>query len=726
MASGDAPMQDIELDVMSSAVSADSSSIKSRTPARAAGSCCACGGSGQPLTHRERVGLLVIGGTLALAVSITLAVSLAVPTVDLLAERTRGAMPGASPLEASFSGLFELLHGDRRVGVYRQACMQVDAESEMEIRCNVSAAAAFDADGALLDFVHDSDGSGQPTRFAVVVRTDGMPAFSFSGTTSALTAIPRATQLLFRSLPEQQDERLDVAFSVSEQEQTGTLQAVCVHIAVRSGATDVAQNAAASGEVPTAALAECARRLSDSEVVELRSEVARVRARAASRSLVPVALPPRASSAWLADAESRATNVVDLAAGALGQAWVRVLAVSKFPQITRGGTLFNRDEDLGLLGRLTLRLSDLQVGVSTLPTVLGRVHRVPRNVLDLYANGMQVKLAMTWRNSGCLSGISAAAQLFAHHRMCIGIIFGQWCYVDQRIEKRVQMGFVPHVEAIVTIKPSIDGSATVTFERESATAELIDFEHNLSMNAQQIQSAMNLLLAPLGGLFRIVGFLFDIIYNIVSRNTFAAFIASVPTEAERAATSEFRNMLPAPIRIPFAGALLTAAQLLVGSSPESREATLFLLELQKVGSAIVAITPPRSPIACSGRGPVATLNDVCVEDWGVNAVGDNMEFYCVDNILRACLSGEMCPWRSGGTCSQLFSASTCSAAGLYSERMAVARCQSVRREQRCQSFFFFRHCWDIEIPVDPPRGSVFYRSSPTTYLCRSGQLVLSG
>jgi hypothetical protein len=59
----------------------------------------------------------------------------------------------------------------------------------------------------------------------------------------------------------------------------------------------------------------------------------------------------------------------------------------------------------------------------------------------------------------------------------------------------------------------------------------------------------------------------------------------------------------------------------------------------------VSRTSASPALRCTGSGLVATVPDDCMDDGGVNGVGDTLEVYCVHKVARFCLSGEDCPWR---------------------------------------------------------------------------------
>ncbi|HTM20062.1 MAG TPA: hypothetical protein VL172_06140 [Kofleriaceae bacterium] len=67
-------------------------------------------------------------------------------------------------------------------------------------------------------------------------------------------------------------------------------------------------------------------------------------------------------------------------------------------------------------------------------------------------------------------------------------------------------------------------------------------------------------------------------------------------------------------------------------------------------------------LACTGGGLIATIGDECMDDGGVNGVGDGLEIYCSRGLTRFCLSGEACPWRDGRPA--VDDGTTCSHAGL--------------------------------------------------------------
>ncbi|CAF0983375.1 unnamed protein product [Didymodactylos carnosus] len=78
---------------------------------------------------------------------------------------------------------------------------------------------------------------------------------------------------------------------------------------------------------------------------------------------------------------------------------------------------------------------------------------------------------------------------------------------------------------------------------------------------------------------------------------------------------------------------------------------------------------------CNGTGVVFIIPDGCMDDGGIDSVGDSLEVYCVDHIARFCLSGEACPWRSPVLpYTPLSERQTCSPAGLTSDYMANASC----------------------------------------------------
>jgi hypothetical protein len=75
-----------------------------------------------------------------------------------------------------------------------------------------------------------------------------------------------------------------------------------------------------------------------------------------------------------------------------------------------------------------------------------------------------------------------------------------------------------------------------------------------------------------------------------------------------------------------------------------------------------------SPDAGSTNALVLDVPDQCVNDTGITAVGDSLEVYCQDNVMRFCLSGESCPWRDGTSPP---TDSTCSPSGLWGPAMAT-------------------------------------------------------
>jgi hypothetical protein len=76
------------------------------------------------------------------------------------------------------------------------------------------------------------------------------------------------------------------------------------------------------------------------------------------------------------------------------------------------------------------------------------------------------------------------------------------------------------------------------------------------------------------------------------------------------------------------------------------------------------------PTAADGSNGSLVLDvpDGCINDSGESAAGDSLEVYCVDDVMRFCLSGEMCPWR-GGLAPP--TESTCSPSGLLDPEMAT-------------------------------------------------------
>ncbi len=80
-----------------------------------------------------------------------------------------------------------------------------------------------------------------------------------------------------------------------------------------------------------------------------------------------------------------------------------------------------------------------------------------------------------------------------------------------------------------------------------------------------------------------------------------------------------------------------------------------------------------SSLACNGTGKIFEIPDPCMNDGGVDAVGDSLEIYCVCNRARFCLSGEKCPWRNMKH-DMKDDGKTCSRDGLPSSYMANAWC----------------------------------------------------
>ncbi len=80
-----------------------------------------------------------------------------------------------------------------------------------------------------------------------------------------------------------------------------------------------------------------------------------------------------------------------------------------------------------------------------------------------------------------------------------------------------------------------------------------------------------------------------------------------------------------------------------------------------------------SRLNCTGSGKIFEIPDPCMNDGGIDYVGDSLEIYCVCNIARFCLSGEACPWRDS-TSDTVDDGRTCSTAGLTSSYMANAWC----------------------------------------------------
>jgi len=75
---------------------------------------------------------------------------------------------------------------------------------------------------------------------------------------------------------------------------------------------------------------------------------------------------------------------------------------------------------------------------------------------------------------------------------------------------------------------------------------------------------------------------------------------------------------------------------------------------------------------CTGTGLVHRIQNTCMSDFGTSGSSDTLEVYCCDGAARFCLSGEACPWRAG--C--ITSVATCSRAGLPTDLMATATCQT--------------------------------------------------
>ncbi len=87
-----------------------------------------------------------------------------------------------------------------------------------------------------------------------------------------------------------------------------------------------------------------------------------------------------------------------------------------------------------------------------------------------------------------------------------------------------------------------------------------------------------------------------------------------------------------------------------------------------------ACTPaPTSKLDCKGKGKIFEIPDPCMNDGGIDYVGDSLEIYCICNRARFCLSGEACPWRNVTTNIE-DNGQTCSQAGLTSSYMANAWC----------------------------------------------------
>jgi hypothetical protein len=73
---------------------------------------------------------------------------------------------------------------------------------------------------------------------------------------------------------------------------------------------------------------------------------------------------------------------------------------------------------------------------------------------------------------------------------------------------------------------------------------------------------------------------------------------------------------------------------------------------------------------CGDSELITVVPDACIDDSGTSAINDNLEIYCQEGVMRFCLSGEACPWRSGPVPR---TKSTCSAAGLSRPAMATLR-----------------------------------------------------
>lgn len=80
-----------------------------------------------------------------------------------------------------------------------------------------------------------------------------------------------------------------------------------------------------------------------------------------------------------------------------------------------------------------------------------------------------------------------------------------------------------------------------------------------------------------------------------------------------------------------------------------------------------------SSLACTRTGKIFEVPDACLDDGGINGVGDSLEIYCVCNRARFCLSGEACPWRNMEA-NITDDGRTYSRAGLTSPYMANAWC----------------------------------------------------
>jgi hypothetical protein len=88
--------------------------------------------------------------------------------------------------------------------------------------------------------------------------------------------------------------------------------------------------------------------------------------------------------------------------------------------------------------------------------------------------------------------------------------------------------------------------------------------------------------------------------------------------------------------------------------------------LDLCGNSRTASCGPSVP-AGSSNALVLDVPDDCINDTGITAVGDSLEVYCLDNVMRFCLSGESCPWRDGTSPP---TDSTCSPSGLWNPAMA--------------------------------------------------------
>ncbi|CAF1369974.1 unnamed protein product [Adineta ricciae] len=86
-----------------------------------------------------------------------------------------------------------------------------------------------------------------------------------------------------------------------------------------------------------------------------------------------------------------------------------------------------------------------------------------------------------------------------------------------------------------------------------------------------------------------------------------------------------------------------------------------------------------SKLQCEGTGKIHVIPDECINDGGIDAVGDSLEIYCVCNRARFCLSGEACPWRNPTT-NEVDNSRTCSRAGLTSSYMANAWCNQWKNQ----------------------------------------------